>query len=139
MTSNPLSLTDFGIEDDRGASTISRLMEVKEFIKNLTAEKEALEQALRIELTNNPEPIIDGEHGLVATLKERRAPATIDLVTMATHPEHAAHIVEAARSGLLTASLTPLRAMKGKSAHADALLSYEMPSGASYVLTLERI
>ena len=139
MTSNPLSLTDFGIEDDRGASTISRLMEVKEFIKNLTAEKEALEQALRIELTNNPEPIIDGEHGLVATLKEKSKPAEFDLISMGSQ-EPASYFADLAKANALRVQVTQARGLKGKMPAADALFSkYEMPGGSTFELRLERV
>ena len=86
---------------------------------------------------NDGTPIIDGERGLVATLKERNKPASIDLISMAKHPEMEEHIIEAARTGMLNASLTPLRAMKGKAAWADALLGMEMPGGVNSVLTIQ--
>lgn len=125
---------DFGISTDRGASALARLVVVKEQLKALTAEKDAIEQALKVELTNNPDPIVDGEHHIVAVLKERSKPASIDLVTMATIPQAQAHIVEAARAGVLSAALTPLRALKGTSAWADALLHMEIPGGVNFVL-----
>lgn len=137
MTTTAINPEDFGIETDRGASTLSRIIELDAYIKTLEAERTALKDALRMELTNNPDPVVDAEHGIVATLSERKKPASIDLITMAKHPEHEASIVEAARTGLLTAALTPLRAMKGKSPAADALLSYEMPGGVDYILKIE--
>jgi len=113
------------------------VLELDDLIRTLEAERTVLKDALRMELTSNPDPIADLEHGIVATLTERRKPAAIDLITMAKHPEHEANIVEAARSGLLNAALTPLRAMRGKSPAADALLSYEMPGGVDFILRIE--
>ena len=103
----------------------------------MTEEREALRDAVKLELSSDGTPIIDGERGLVATLRERKKPASIDLISMAKHPEMEEHIIEAARTGMLNASLTPLRAMKGKAAWADALLGMEMPGGVSSVLIIQ--
>ena len=139
MTTTEITPEEFGVETDRGAASLSRIVELDALIKTLESERTALKDALRMELTANPDPIADLEHGIVATLTERRKPAAIDLITMAKHPEHEANIVEAARTGLLSAALTPLRAMKGKSPAADALLSYEMPGGVDYILRIEEV
>jgi len=73
----------------------------------------------------------------LATLIERNRPASIDLISFAEKPENEQHLARAARMGLLTASLTALRAQTGKVACADALLAYEMPGGVSQVLNVE--
>lgn len=128
---------EFGIDTDRGASTLSRIRELDGYIAAMEAERTTLKDALRLELTSDPTPIVDGEHGLVAVLRERNRPASIDLASMAEHPDLAPLIAEAARAGVLFASLTAVRSVRGKTAWADALLRYEMPGGVSYVLTIE--
>ena len=136
MTSNAINLSDFTV-DDRGASELSRLVELKALIKTLTEEKEAIEQRLKIELGNNPDPIFDGEHGLVATLKEKSKPPTFDLINMAN--SHPSYIAELAKAGCLNVGITQVRGLKGKSAAADTLFSkYEMPSGVTYELRVEK-
>ncbi len=128
---------DFGVSIDRGASALVRLVAVKEQIKHLTSEKEAIEQALRIELSNDPTPIVDGERGIVAVLKERKAPADFDLISRAAAPE-AGLLIQAAAQGLLTVRTTQLRGMAGRSPAADAILGkYEMPSGVTVSLSVE--
>lgn len=133
------NFTEFGVTDGRSdvAESLHRIVFLDEQIKVLTEEREILRQRARIELGYDGTPIIDLERGIVATLKERRRPASIDLVTLAKRPEGEAHIVEAARSGVLNASLTPLRALKGKAAWVDALLNMEMPDGMTYELRIE--
>lgn len=133
-----ITAEEFGIDDDRGAALLHRILELDEYIRNATAERDALRESIKRELADNPEPVIDYERNITAVLKERRAPASIDLVTMATHPEHERHIIEAARAGVLNAALTPLRALKGKSAWSDAVLSYEMPAGVTYLLEIKK-
>lgn len=131
---------DFGIEDGRAKATdlLHRLVLVKEQLRELAAERELLEQAIRLELANDPTPLIDHERGIVAVLKERNKPASIDLGTLAKDdPRAGEYLADAARAGVLTASLTPLRALRGKSAWADALLGREMPNGVTYVLEVE--
>ena len=131
---------EFGIVVDRGASTLARIRELDEYIKTMEAERSALKDALRMELTTNPEPIIDGERGLVATLVDRRKPAQIDLGTLAKDdPLAGEYLVEAARAGVLNATLTPLRALKGRSEWADKLLAREMPTGVDYILRIEKV
>lgn len=136
MTSNAINLSDF-IVDDRGASELSRYTELKEYIKNLTAEMDAIAQRLKVELNSNPDPIVDGEHGLVATLKERAGAPAFDLISMSQKDERL--LVEAARLGLLNVRTEAVRAQKGKAEAADVLLNkYAMPSGATYALIVEK-
>lgn len=132
-----ISLAEFGIADDRGASELSRLTELKAFIKTLTEEKEAIEQRLKIELGNNPDPIFDGEHGLVATLKERAGAPSFDLIAMSQKDDRL--LVEAARLGLLNVRTEAVRKQKGQAEAADVLLSkYAMPGAPTFALTVER-
>ena len=139
MVGTAIDPSEFGITDSRAdvEESLHRIVLLDQQIKALTDEREILRDAARMELTNDGTPIIDLERGIVAMLREKRKPASIDLVSMAKHPDQEAHIVEAARSGVLNASLTPLRALKGKSAWADALLKMEMPSGMTVELRIE--
>ena len=118
--------------------SLHRLLEFDAKIKALTEEREIMRQLVRIELGSMDEPMVDFERGIVATLREKKLPASIDLVTLAKHQDKEAHIIEAARSGVLSALLTPLRSLKGKTAWADALLGAEMPGGVTYELRIER-
>ena len=118
--------------------SLARILALKEQQKAITDELALLEGPVRQYLELGGQTLVDGEHQITATVKERNRPASIDLSTLATNPDHAAHIVEAARAGVLTASLTPLRAMKGRSAWADALLKAEMPGGVQYVLEVRK-
>lgn len=138
-------IDDFGAmlaEDDgqkRAAleGSLARLLALRDQKKAIEEEISILEGPLRQYLELGGMPLIDGEHQIVASVKERQRPASIDLATMAKNPLHAAHIIEAARAGVLTASLTPLRAMKGRSEWADTLLRAEMPGGVTYTLVIE--
>lgn len=137
MTSNALSLEDFGIADDRGASELSRYIELIGYIKDFTVEKDAIAQRLKVELQNNPDAIIDGEHQLVCTMKERKGGAEFDLISMAQADDRL--VVEAARQGLLKANVAAIRAQKGHSEAADVLLGkYEMPGPSTFALIVER-
>ena len=109
--------------------SLARILALKEQQKAITDELELLEGPVRQYLELGGQTLVDGERGIVASLKEVRAPGSIDLATLAHQPAHAEHIVEAARAGILTASLTPLRALKGRSEWVDALLRAEMPGG----------
>ena len=128
---------EFGVDTDRGASLLARILVLKAQEKALAEERAALEQIVRMELTNNPDPIVDGERGIVATLVDRNKPASIDLISMAKHPELEGMIVEAARVGLLSVPLTPLRAMRGKSPAVDSLMRFEIPGGITQVLEIK--
>ena len=136
MTSNGINLSEF-TTDDRGASDLSRYIELLGYIKDFTAEKDAIAQRLKVELNNNPDPIVDGENGLVATLKEKNKPPTFDLINMAD--SHPSYIAELAAAGCLNVGITQARGLKGKSAAADTLFSwYEMPAGVTYELKVEK-
>lgn len=134
----PITPEEFGLPGRAAiVESLHRILALKDQRKAIDDELAGLEQAVRLELASDPTPLVDGERRISAVLKERAKPASIDLATMAKHADQEQHIVEAARAGLLNASLTPLRAMKGKTAFADALLSYEMPSGITETLVIE--
>lgn len=138
MTTDEITASEFEIETDRGASTLHRIGEIKALVKALNEERAVLEEQLKNEMGGeNRDPIVDGEHALVAYLKPKKKPASIDLSSMAKHPELEVHIVEAARAGVLVATLGALRPLKGKTAWADALLKYEMSGGVTDQLVIE--
>ena len=136
----PIDPAEFGIEDFRAKAeeSLHRIVQLDDQIKALQEEREMLKDAVKMELSSDHTPIIDGERGIVATLRERKRPASIDLVSMSKNSGEEEHIIEAARTGILNASLTPLRSLRGKSASADALLKYEMPSGITEILVIEQ-
>lgn len=117
-------------------------------IVELEAQQKAIEQELNLlktrakdALADDPMPLIatlpDEVTKVVATLKQRNKPASIDLKAVADAPRGEEFLADAARALVLTAALTPLRALKGRGAWADALLAAEMPGGISDVLTIE--
>jgi hypothetical protein len=136
----PIDPAEFGIEDFRAKAeeSLHRILQLDEQIKALQEEREMLKDGVKMELSSDRTPIIDGERGIVATLRERKKPASIDLVSMSKNSGEEEHIIEAARTGVLNASLTPLRALRGRSAWADGLLKYEMPSGVTEILVIEQ-
>ena len=136
----PIDPAEFGIEDFRAKAeeSLHRILQLDEQIKALQEEREMLKDAVKMELSSDHTPIIDGERGIVATLRERKKPASIDLVSMSKNSGEEEHIIEAARTGVLNASLTPLRSLRGKSASVDAMLKYEMPSGVTEILVIEQ-
>ena len=136
----PIDPAEFGIEDFRAKAeeSLHRIVQLDEQIKALQEERELLKDAVKMELSSDHTPSIDGERGIVATLRERKKPASIDLVSMSKKTGEEEHIIEAARTGILNASLTPLRSLRGRSAWADGLLRYEMPSGITEILVIEQ-
>ena len=136
----PIDPAEFGIENFRAKAeeSLHRILQLDEQIKALQEEREMLKDGVKMELSSDRTPIIDGERGIVATLRERKKPASIDLVSMSKKMGAEKHIIEAARTGILNASLTPLRALRGKSASVDAMLKYEMPSGVTEILVIEQ-
>ena len=118
-------------------ASLKRIRDLKAYKKELEEELSALELRLKSVLEEDREPIIDGEHGLVATLQERRKPAEIDFITFAERPDAGRLLSEAAGQGLISARLTQIRGLKGKSEAADALLSAEMPGGVNHILVIE--
>lgn len=119
------------------AGTLHRLVMLKAQAKEIATEVGTLEQALKVELTSDPAPIIDGEHRISAVLKERKAPAEFDLITFADAPDSGL-LIQAARQGLLSVRTTQVRGLAGKSPAADALLNkYEMAGGVTYTLVVE--
>ena len=117
---------------------LARIEELNGYIGGLMDERDALKAAVRAVLEDDREPLIDGEHGLVATLRDKNKPATVDVISFARKPENAQHLAYVAQSGLLNVALTAARALKGKSAAVDELLRYEMPGGGTTELRIER-
>ena len=136
----PIDPAEFGIENFRAKAeeSLYRILQLDEQIKALQEERELLKDGVKMELSSDRTPIIDGERGIVATIRERKRPASIDLPSMSKKAGEEEHIIEAARTGILNASLTPLRALRGRSAWADGLLRYEMPSGVTEILVIEQ-
>ena len=136
----PIDPAEFGIEDFRAKAeeSLHRILQLDGQLKALQQERELLKDAVKMELASDHTPIIDGERGIVATIRERKRPASIALPSMRKKAGEEEHIIEAARTGVLNASLTPLRALRGKSSWADAMLRYEMPSGVTEILVIEQ-
>lgn len=131
-----INLSDFTL-DDRGASELSRLWELRAYIKALSEEENAISQRLKLELQSNPDPIVDGEHGLSAVLKPRAGAPTFDLIAMAQRDDRL--VVEAARMGLLNVRTEAVRKQRGQSEAADVLLAkYAMPGAETYALIVEK-
>lgn len=133
MTSTATDLTR-----EQLVAMVQRIKELDDYLAPLQEERNTLRDALKAQLERDPEPIVDGEHGWVATLREKNKPVTVDLISFAGRDEHARYLVELAQSGALDARLTQLRGLKGKSAAADTLLRYEMPGGTTAELRIER-
>ena len=123
---------------EEAVGMLARIEELNGYIGGLMDERDALKAAVRAVLEDDREPLIDGEHGLVATLRDKNKPATVDVISFARKPENAQHLAYVAQSGLLNAALTAARALKGKSAAVDELLRYEMPGGGTTELRIER-
>jgi Arc/MetJ family transcription regulator len=123
---------------EEAVGMLARIEELNGYIGGLMDERDALKAAVRAVLEDDREPLIDGEHGLVATLRDKNKPATVDVISFARKPENAQHLAYVAQSGLLNVALTAARALKGKSAAVDELLRYEMPGGGTTELRIER-
>lgn len=119
------------------AGTLAHIRDLKDEIKAMEDELEILTGHLRTALEDDREPIVDGEHGLVATLIERSKGAEVDLISFAKRPDAERLLREAAEQGVLTARVTQLRGLAGRSEAADALLSVAAPGGVSYVLQIQ--
>ena len=123
---------------EEAVGMLARIEELNGYIGGLMDERDALKAAVRAVLEDDREPLIDGEHGLVATLRDKNKPATVDVISFARKPENAQHLAYVAQSGLLNVALTAARALKGKSTAVDELLRYEMPGGGTTELRIER-
>jgi len=97
----------------------------------------------RIKAYNKAHPndvIVDTERGYVASFKDRGEGAFIDLVSLADNSANPANtLLGLARAGLLSVSLTGLRALKGKAPWADDALHFLDPGGTTTVLSIQRI
>ena len=127
---------------DERAALVEKLVHIralKDQLATLKRQIEENESPVRAWLEAHPgEVLVDLERGITAELREKNKPAEVDLISAAKHPENEALIAEAARMGLLSARLTPLRAQRGASAAADMLLRFETPGGATHELRIER-
>jgi len=117
---------------------LARRMDLKAYIKGMQDELDDIDAMLKAALEEDPTPIVDGERGISAYLKERSKGAEFDLITFASKPENERHLVALAQYGCLSARVTQLRGLKGKSAAVDALLAIEAPAGVSHILTVEQ-
>ena len=123
---------------EEAVGMLARIKDLDGYIGDCMDERDALKAAVRAVLEDDREPLIDGEHGLVATLRDKNKPATVDVISFARKPENAQHLAYVAQSGLLNVALTAARALKGKSTAVDELLRYEMPGGGTTELRIER-
>lgn len=143
-TLEPPHPADARLEEDSRLSRVEAVAALQR-IQALKGQKKAIDdelsdlEALVKSVLEDGEPLVDGEHGLMATLVERRRPAEIDLISFAEKPDAARLLAEAATQGVLSARLTQLRGLAGKSEAADALLRMEVPGGVNHVLTIERV
>jgi hypothetical protein len=117
---------------------LARRMDLKAYIKGMQEELDDIDAMLKAALEEDPTPIVDGERGISAYLKERSKGAEFDLLTFASKPENERHLVALAQYGCLSARVTQLRGLRGKSAAVDALLAIEAPAGVSHILTVEQ-
>jgi hypothetical protein len=117
---------------------LARRMDLKAYIKGMQDELDDIDAMLKAALEEDPTPIVDGERGISAYLKERSKGAEFDLITFASKPENERHLVALAQYGCLSARVTQLRGLRGKSAAVDALLAIEAPAGVSHILTVEQ-
>lgn len=118
---------------------VKRLHDLRDIIKGLKSEEEQVAAALKAALESDPEPIVDGEHGLVARLQERNKPAEVDLISFSKRPDGERLLREAAEQGLLSARVTQLKGLAGRSEAADALLSVSAPGGVTSILVVEKV
>ena len=89
-------------------------------------ELDAIMQRLADALAENPEPLVDGERGIVAVATVKRGRRSVDALSFAQRPENAAHIVELMRRGDASIPVGGLKA--GRSAADDAALRYLLPA-----------
>ena len=86
------------------------------------------------------EPVIDTERGYAASFTTRAGSSTVDLISLAENSSEPANtLLNLARAGLLSCSVTGLRRLSGKSVWADEAMKYLMPGGSSSVLTVEKV
>ena len=85
------------------------------------------------------EVIMDAERGLVANFVESNKGDEVDLIALVDTPNAAETLVSMARAGILSARVTPLKALRGKAAWADHALHHTNSSGVKVSLSIERI
>ena len=131
-TTDGINLADF---IDRAAleASLARAAALKRNVAFLKGQMEteqgeldAIMQRLADALAENPEPLVDGEHGIVATASVKKGRRSVDALSFAQKPENAAHIVELMRRGDATIPVGGLKA--GRSAADDAALRFILPA-----------
>jgi len=116
-----------------------KIREGEELIKGIQAQVDADKARLKTALEADPQPIVDGEFGLVAHLVDRNKPAEVDMISFAKRGDAERLLREAAEQGLLTARVGQLKGMKGRSEAADALLAVTAPGGTSQYVSVEAV
>ena len=109
-------------------------------LKQLRDQVEGLRSRLKAYHEKHPEDVIaDMERGIVASFVESNKGDEVDLIALAETPNAAETLVSMARAGILSARVTPLKALRGKSAWADHALHHTNSSGVKVSLSIERI
>ena len=110
----------------RAAALKRNIAFLKGQIETEQGELDAIMQRLADALAENPEPIVDGERGIVATASVKKGRRSVDALSFAQNPENAPHIVELMRRGDASIPVGGLKA--GRSAADDAALRFLMPA-----------
>jgi hypothetical protein len=143
MTEPGLDLAELLAEQEKAALE-GLLADLHRDEQNVKPINEAIrENRARIKAYHDAHPndaIVDAERGYVASFVTRGQGAFIDLVSLADNSASPANtLLGLARAGLLSVSLTGLRALKGKAPWADDALHFLDPGGTTTVLTIQRI
>lgn len=144
MTTSETAMDEFSqlladaavMDDERVRAQMARILELAPLVEEHKRLWAGVKEALLLQ-DNVLDPVVDGERGYVAHLKEKALPASIDTMTFADRPENAAHIVKAAQLGWVTVSVSKVREYQNKNAAAAALATALMPGGVTYELKIE--
>ena len=98
-------------------------------------ELDAIMQRLADALAENPEPLVDGEHGIIATASVKKGRRSLDSISFAQNPDNAAHIVELMRRGDASVGVSNLK--PGHSAADDAAIRFIMPATETPWVSIE--
>ena len=127
-----ISLADFidraALESQlpRAAALKRNIAFLRSQIEAEQGELDAIMQRLADALAENPEPLVDGERGIVATASVKKGRRSVDALSFAHHSENYNHIVELMRRGDASIPVGGLKA--GRSAADDAALRYVLPA-----------
>ena len=121
---------------DELASMLTRYVELDALLRPMKEEMESIKTVLKAHIEEQHEPIVT-DSGWVASLREKNKPRTVDVISFARkHPEY---LAELGQAGVLSASLTQLNGLKGKSAAADEMNNnYVMHGGSTHEFRVER-